>query len=101
MLLTGSSHDKHKILGCYFRILVNLQLSSKLASVETAALVLQKDVDDFGLAICLEETMLELKTLVEEGFFDEKTQTTLSVRVIASLGDNLEQNDIAGISLFI
>ena len=100
-LPTGSAHDKHKLMGCYWNPLVTLEVGSKRPCIQTAGLAFQKDVDDFGLDICFEETMSELKVLVEEGFFDEKTQTTLSVRIICSLGDNLEQNDIAGISLFI
>ena len=80
---------------------MTLEVGSKRPCIQTAGLAMQKDVDDFGLDVCFEETMSEWKVLVEEGFFDEKTQTTLSVRIICSLGDNLEQNDIAGISLFI
>ena len=34
------------------------------------------------------------KDLVENGIFDEKSQTTLQVRVMCSLGDNLEQNEV-------
>ena len=87
-------------MGCYWNPLVTLEVASKRPCIQTAGLAFQKDVDDFGLDMCFEQTMLEWKTLVEEGFFDEKTQTTLSVRIICSLGDNLEQNNIAGMSLF-
>ena len=80
---------------------MTLEVGSKRPCIQTAGLAMQKDVDDFGLDVCFEETMSEWKVLVEEGFFDEKTQTTLSVRIICSLGDNLEQNDIAGMSLFV
>ena len=77
---------------------MTLEVASKRSCIQTAGLAFQKDVDDFGLDMCFEQTMLEWKMLVEEGFFDEKTQTTLSVRIICSLGDNLEQNNIAGMS---
>ena len=41
--------------------------------------------------------MLELENLVKEGYYDYKTKKTFQVRVIACLGDNLEQNQICGI----
>ena len=44
--------------------------------------------------MCLKEVWSELKNLVNEGIFDEKTNSILQVRVISSLGDNLEQNEV-------
>ena len=53
--------------------------------------------------ICFAHVILELKNLVLTGIFDERMKTQLQVRVIACLGDNLEQNNIAGLrhSLYI
>ena len=43
--------------------------------------------------------MSDLKRLVLEGLFDKKTNIALQVRIVCSLGDNLEQNEIAGLRL--
>ena len=40
--------------------------------------------------------MVYLEDLVTNGIFDVKTKRNLEVRVIFSLGDNLEQNQICG-----
>ena len=37
--------------------------------------------------------MLDLKRLVQNGIFDKRTQQNIAVRVIAHLGDNLEQHE--------
>ena len=58
----------------------------KRTKVQTLALLLDKDVQEFGLAFCLKKTMLELKDVVTNGVFDEVDQQQLQVRIIASLG---------------
>ena len=56
-------------------------------------------VNKVGLKNCLDATvedqgvMEDLRSLVINGFYDEKMGKTLQVRVVCSLGDNLEQND--------
>ena len=42
--------------------------------------------------------MSDLKRVLE-GLFDKKTNFTLQVRIVCSLGNNLEQNEIAGLRL--
>ena len=93
----GSSSDKSKILGVYYSVMSDLKVCSLRSTVQTICLLLQSDVDFFGLSICLEETIAQLKVLVDEGLYDSLTKTNVSVRVICSLGDNLEQIHIAGI----
>ena len=70
---------------------INILIASKRSLVQTICLLLQSDIDEFGLKVCLEEVLLELKNIVLEGIFDKKSNKNLQVRVIASLGDNLEQ----------
>ena len=72
-------------------------MASKRSTVQTLGLVYQKDVDEFGLETCLTPIMSELKEMVLEGIYDEKTKHNLQVRVVASLGDNLEQVEICGL----
>ena len=38
--------------------------------------------------------MTELKDLVNNGLYDKKTNSIIQVRIISSLGDNLEQNEV-------
>ena len=93
----GSSSNKHKIMGFYYSPLADLKVAAKRSTIQTLSLIFQKDIDHFGLRKCLQNSMQELKNLVDEGFFDEKSKTRLQVRVISNLGDNLEQNEVAGI----
>jgi len=72
-------------------------VASKRSTVQTLGLVFQKDVDEFGIEKCLEPIMSELKKLVLEGIFDIKTKKVLQVRIVANLGDNLEQVEICGL----
>ena len=97
----GSSSTNHKVLGVYYSPFDSLEVASHQSTVQTLALLSQKDVERFTLRICLEETMLDLKNLVNTGIFDKKMNKILQVRVMCSLGDNLEQNQIAGIKLNI
>ena len=53
------------------------------------ALLRQQDIDHFGLSFCLKDPMAELKDLVENGLWDERTNKRIQIRVIACLGDNL------------
>ena len=53
------------------------------------ALLLQRDVDFFGLSLCLKDAISELKDLVENGIYDQATNKRIQVRLIACLGDNL------------
>ena len=89
----GSSASKNKVMGVYCSIISDLKICSKLSTVLTLALLNQNDIREFGLRKCLEPIMIDLKTLVCDGYYDEKLNTTLDVRVIASLGDNLGQNE--------
>ena len=82
----GTSADRHKILGVYLSFLMDLCVSSNRGTVTTLALLLDHDVQEFGLSFCLQETLLELEDLVTNGYFDEKSQTQIQVRIIASLG---------------
>lgn len=93
----GSSKDKDKILGMYYSPFASLHIGSRRSMVQTIALLEAKDVENFGLKFCLENTMAELKHLVTSGIYDEKTKNQIQIRIIASLGDNLEQVQIAGI----
>ena len=47
---------------------------------------------------CLKSIIEDLKALVENGIWDETFKKRLQIRIIASLGDNLEQNDLAGLT---
>ena len=69
----------------------DILIASKRSLVQTICLLLQSDIDKFGLKECLEEVLLELRSIVLQGIFDKKSNKNLQVRVIASLGDNLEQ----------
>ena len=82
----GSASDYHKILGIYYSILTDLVVASKRCTIQTLALIWQKDVDTFGLSFCLKEILSELELLVNEGFYDEKTDTRIQIRLICSLG---------------
>ena len=93
----GSSKGKHKVLGFYCSAFTSLEAGSQRSSVITIALVYEKDIQFFGLAFCLKKTIEELSNLVKFGIYDKKLKKTLEVRVICSLGDNLEQVQIAGI----
>ena len=93
----SSSANKHKVLGVYYSPISNLKVSSNRSTVQTVGLLYPKDVKEFGLQKCLVPSMTELKQLVNNGFFDEKSKTNLQVRVIASLGDNLEQHEVCGL----
>ena len=77
---------------------MDILVSSKLSTVQTVALVEDKDIIEFGLKRCLKEILSELDILIKEGFYDEKLKTTIQVRVICSLGDNLESNPICGLT---
>jgi len=74
----------------------NLKVASKRATVQTIALVYQRDIDYFTLNNCLKNPISQLKQLVNEGFFDDETKRTLQVPIACSLGDNLEQNNVCG-----
>ena len=78
-------------------ILVDLAVASKRSTVQTLGLIFQKDVDEFGLENCLSPIISELNELVSEGISDERTKNILQVRVVANLGDNLEQVEICGL----
>ena len=39
--------------------------------------------------------MIDLEDLVNNGLYDKKTNSTIQVRIISSLGDNLEQNEVS------
>ena len=64
----------------------DIKVGSQRSTVLVMCLVLQKDIDKYGLNNCLKEQIKDLRDLVEQGIFDKKTNTTLQVRVIASLG---------------
>ena len=85
------------MLGIYYSPITDLKVASNRSTVQTLALLFPSDVKEFGLSKCLETSIKELRLLVENGCFDEKSQHTLQVRLIASLGDNLEQNEVCGI----
>ena len=85
--------------GMYYSSYTDIRVSSKRSTVQTICLVQQKDIDTFGLNLCIKEEIQDLRTLVEQGIYDEKTKTNLQVRVIACLGDNLGQNEVAGMRL--
>jgi hypothetical protein len=67
------------------------------STIQTLALLKSKDVEKFGYHKCLKYVMLDLEKLVDEGLIDERTGKILQVRVICSLGDNLENNQICGL----
>ena len=82
----GSASGVHKIMGFYLSGLVDLKVCSKRCTIQTISLILQKDITHFGLNICLKRPISELKSLVQEGIFDEISNRNIQVRVIASLG---------------
>ena len=43
----GSSSTKHKVLGVYYSPFDNLEVASRRSTVQTLALLSQKDVDKF------------------------------------------------------
>ena len=65
---------------------MDLALASKRELIQTLALLRSQDVEQFGLSVCFEKTMLELENLVVEGIFDPKTKQHIQVRII---GKNL------------
>ena len=93
----GSSSNNHKIMGFYYSPFVNLVVASRRSTVQTIGLIFQRDIDHFGLNTCLKNPISQLKSLVNEGFYDNETKRTFQVRVICSLGDNLEQNHVCGL----
>ena len=93
----GSSHGKHKVMGFYYSPFVTLEVGSKRSSIQTLALLLQKDIEHFKLNVCLQKVITDLKNLVIEGIYDKKTDKIIQVRVMCSLGDNLEQVEVCGI----
>ena len=70
---------------------------SKRATIQTLALLFESDVEFFGLSFCLKQTIDELRTLVDQGIYDEKLKRKITVRIMCCLGDNLEQVSVAGI----
>ena len=88
----GSSSGKHKIMGYYYSILNDLEVSSNRSTIQTISLILQSDIDFFGLAVCLRNSILQLKTLVEEGIFDVKTQRNIQVRIMGKVSYFYDQN---------
>ena len=88
----GSSSGKHKIMGFYYSIFNDLEVSSGRSTIQTIGLILQSDIDFFGLDVCLTNPILQLKTLVEEGIFDVKTQRNIQVRIIGKVSFFSNQN---------
>ena len=93
----GSSSTKNKICGFYYTGTWDLKIASRVGTVQTLALLDHKDISEFGLSVCLKPTMKELENLVLNGIYDSQSNTTLQVRILACLGDNLSQNQVAGI----
>ena len=83
----------------YISFFTDLKLSAQRSSVQTVALLNEKVVKKVGLKECLEATtdgygvLEDLRNLVVNGYYDEKTGRMLQVRIVCSLGDNLEQNE--------
>ena len=73
-------------MGFYYSCFFLPEVASKRSLIQTVAVLLQKDIDEFGLDFCLKKIMLELKSLVQDGLFDEKTKRRIQVRVICCLG---------------
>jgi hypothetical protein len=88
----GSASGKHKIMGYYYSVLNDLVVSSNRKTLQTISLILQSDIDFFGLDVCLINSILQLKTLVEEGIFDHKTQRNIQVRVMGKISYFSDQN---------
>ena len=65
---------------------MDLVLASNRELIHTLALLRSQDVEEFGLSVCFEKTMLELKNLVLEGIMDPKLKQHIQVRII---GKNL------------
>ena len=86
MIPSGSSSAKHKVLGFYYAAINNWKALSQRSLIQTVALISPADVKEFGLSKCLKEIILELKSIVENGIFDEQSGTKLEVRIICSLG---------------
>ena len=93
----GSSSNKHKILGIYLSPFADLRMASKRNTVQCIALIFPSDIEKFGLHKCLEKVISDLKLLVNEGIKDVRSNKTYQFRVVANLGDNLEQNELAGL----
>jgi hypothetical protein len=71
----GSSRSKDKLLGVYYSVFSDLTIASKRSTIQTVALLNNKDIENFGLSKCLEPVMNELKELVIHGYYDKKTNT--------------------------
>ena len=71
----GSSTGKHKVLGFYYSAFGNLKVASKRSTIQTIALVLQKDINHFGLRNCLSATMSELKKIIIHGLYNSKLKS--------------------------
>ena len=95
----SSSASKGKILGVYYSPFSNLKIASKRSRIQTLCLIESKDVSEYGLSKCLETTMTDLKDIVINGIFDKKLKMVIQVRVLCCLGDNLGQNEVAGLLL--
>ena len=93
----GSSSNKHKILGIYISFFSDLRMASKRNTVQCVALIFPLDIEKFGLHKCLKKVISDLKLLVNEGLKDMRSNKTYQFRVVANLGDNLEQNELAGL----
>ena len=65
---------------------MDLVLASNRELIHTLALLRSQDVEEFGLSVCFEKTMLELENLVLEGIMDPKLKQHIQVRII---GKNL------------
>ena len=88
----GSSNNKNKLMGFYYNASDDIKVCARQSTIQLLALLDNKDISEFGLSKCLKIPIEDLKNLVESGFYDKELDTTLEVRVIACLGDNLEQN---------
>ena len=95
----GSSADKDKIVGIYYTILHNLKVSAKRNLVQTVCLIKQSDISFFGLDSCLRQLTDEMKGLVNNGFFEPHCGLKFGFRLISVLGDNLSQNEVAGLPM--
>ena len=82
----GSSRGTHKVLGFYYSLFTTLKAGSEKPTVQTIAILFEKDVNFFGLSVCLKRAISELKTLVLNGIYDQKLKKNLEIGVICSLG---------------